>query len=245
MRVPRARARCAATSSVPSATRASPCACVERGTRGRRGASVRSRAPSPRSASASARSTQRRRRPRPSSGSSTSTRVRESSGAITSNDGFSVVAPIRIDRAALDVRQERVLLRLVEAVDLVDEEDGRLAGATQLVLGVGDDLAQLLHAVQHGRERDDRARRSRRASSRASVVLPGAGRAPEDQRLAGAPLASRSRRSDPGRAGVAGRRTRRACAAACARRAARGAGVGRRGGRAREQLGLPRHARAG
>jgi hypothetical protein len=30
------------------------------------------------------------------------------------------------DRAVLDVRQERVLLRLVEAVDLVDEEDRAL-----------------------------------------------------------------------------------------------------------------------
>src|SRR5262249_5401879 len=36
------------------------------------------------------------------------------------------------DRAALDVWQERVLLRLVEAMDLVDEEEDRLAGAAQL-----------------------------------------------------------------------------------------------------------------
>ena len=36
------------------------------------------------------------------------------------------------DHAALDVGQHRVLLRLVEAVDLVDEQDGALADAAAL-----------------------------------------------------------------------------------------------------------------
>jgi hypothetical protein len=58
---------------------------------------------------------------------STTTRERERSGELTSNEGFSVVAPDQDDRAVLDVGRIGVLLRLVEAVDLVDEEDGPAA----------------------------------------------------------------------------------------------------------------------
>ncbi len=54
------------------------------------------------------------------------TRERESSGPMTSNDGFSVVAPIRVTVPSSTYGQDGVLLRLVEAVDLVDEEDGLL-----------------------------------------------------------------------------------------------------------------------
>ena len=110
----------------------------------RRRARRRSRtARSPRSASSSAlrilraeaalrdRSSARRRmrdHRASSSGFSTKTFERDSSAALTSNDGFSVVAPIEHDVAGFDARQERILLRLVEAVDLVDEDDRAPAG---------------------------------------------------------------------------------------------------------------------
>ena len=69
------------------------------------------------------------RRPPRSGARARSTRQRESRAAITSNDGFSVVAPIERDGPVLDGGQERVLLGLVEAVDLVDEQDGALPAA--------------------------------------------------------------------------------------------------------------------
>ena len=43
---------------------------------------------------------------------------------MTSNDGFSVVAPIRRHQSLFHAVQKRILLGLVEAVDFVDEEDG-------------------------------------------------------------------------------------------------------------------------
>ena len=49
--------------------------------------------------------------------------------------------------------QERVLLRLGEAVYLVDEEDGRLRVEEVLAAGLLDDIAHVLHAGGHGRER--------------------------------------------------------------------------------------------
>ena len=65
---------------------------------------------------------------------------------MTAKLGFSVVAPTSDDRAVLDVRQERVLLRLVEAMNLVDEERGALPVKRQAIARRGDDLAQLAHA---------------------------------------------------------------------------------------------------
>ena len=47
------------------------------------------------------------------------------------------------DRAVLDVRQERVLLGLVEAVDLVDEQDRPAAVEGEPVLRLGDRRADL------------------------------------------------------------------------------------------------------
>ena len=61
------------------------------------------------------------------SGLSSNTRARDSKAALIANDGFSVVAPIKHDRAVFDVRQERILLRLVEAVNFVDEQQRALA----------------------------------------------------------------------------------------------------------------------
>ena len=76
------------------------------------------------------------------------------------------------DRARLDVRQERVLLRLVEAMDLVEEEHRALAVLGQPRLGRGDRLAQILDARLHRREPDEVRAAPAPARMRASVVLP-------------------------------------------------------------------------
>ncbi len=57
------------------------------------------------------------------------------------------------DHPALDVREKHVLLRLVETVDLVDEQDGGLA--TQVAPGAGlvDLRADLRHVGLHAVER--------------------------------------------------------------------------------------------
>src|SRR5438445_7134544 len=85
-------------------------------------------------------------------------------------------------RAGLDVGEEGVLLRLVEAVDLVDEEHGRPAVPGELVLCLLDDLSQLLHPLQDGRERD-RVRAARGREQVREGRLAAARRAPEDERL--------------------------------------------------------------
>ena len=86
------------------------------------------------------------------------------------------------DRAALDVRQERVLLRLVEAVDLVDEQDGPSAGLTPAMVGGGDDVLDFANAGRDGAERDEVRPRDRREQA-GHGGLAGARRAPEDQRM--------------------------------------------------------------
>ena len=58
------------------------------------------------------------------------------------------------DRPVLDVGQEGVLLGLVEAVDLIDEEDGAGAEAGGL-FGVDHDLLDLLDAGEDGGELDE------------------------------------------------------------------------------------------
>ncbi len=58
------------------------------------------------------------------------------------------------EQAGLDVRQEGVLLRLVEAVHLVDEDD-RAAPARARLLRVHDGLADVLDAGQHRRQHDE------------------------------------------------------------------------------------------
>ena len=90
-----------------------------------------------------------------SSASRRNTLQRDSSAALTAKLGFSVVAPTSDDRAVLDVRQERVLLGLVESVDLVDEDDRPLALEAQAIARGGDDLAQLPDAPEHGAEGDE------------------------------------------------------------------------------------------
>ncbi len=61
------------------------------------------------------------------------------------------------DVAGLDARQERVLLRLVEAVNLVDEDDRPAAGRPPEPLGLAHHLADFLDAGEHGAERDEPA----------------------------------------------------------------------------------------
>ena len=86
------------------------------------------------------------------------------------------------DGGLLDVRQECVLLPAVEAVDLVDEEDRAAPPPRALGLGLGDDLADLLHAGQHGRERHE-ARAHDVRHQRGQRGLAGARRPPEDHRV--------------------------------------------------------------
>ena len=128
--------------------------------------------------------------------------------------------PDQDDDAVLDVRQQHVLLGLVEAVDLVEEQDrplavglrGRarasastsrtslmpaataLSGAKRLLVWLGDDVGQ------------------RR--------LAGAGRAVEDQRAEPVGLRASGAAACPRRGSAPGRRTRRASAAASGRPAA-------------------------
>ena len=115
-----------------------------------------------------------------SSDLNTSTRARDSSGALSSNDGFSVVAPTRMMVPSSITGRKRVLLRAVEAMDLVDEQQRALpqfAAAARLlehlfeVGDAGEDRGNLLE-MQVGRLRQQPRHRG----------LAGAGRAPEHER---------------------------------------------------------------
>ena len=80
-------------------------------------------------------------------------------------------------RAVFDPRQQRVLLRLVEAVNFIHEEDGALAELAAAILGGGDGGADVGHAGQHGVDGDevrprgvgDDARQGRLAGARRPV----------------------------------------------------------------------------
>ena len=123
------------------------------------------------------------------------------------------------DVAGFDARQERVLLRLVEAVDLVDEDDGPPAGAAPAILRRRHHLLDLLDAGEHGAERHEPRLRELGDDAR-QRGLAGAGRPPEDDRLEHVALDGSAQRRAGRRGCAPGRRCRRACAAACARRAA-------------------------
>jgi hypothetical protein len=84
------------------------------------------------------------------------------------------------DVAALDVGQEGVLLGAVEAVDLVDEEQGAPAGRGAQPLGVGHDALDLGDPRDHRREGHELG--ARRGGDQARERrLAGPRRAPEDQ----------------------------------------------------------------
>ena len=78
------------------------------------------------------------------------------------------------------MRQECVLLRLVEAVNLVDEDDGARAILPR-ALGVGHDLLDFLDAGQHGGELDELGLGHARDDLR-QRGLACARRSPEDER---------------------------------------------------------------
>jgi len=59
------------------------------------------------------------------------------------------------DRVVFHMGQQRVLLGLVPAVDLVDKEDGALVVHAQPLFGLVDDLAQILDAGSDGVERGE------------------------------------------------------------------------------------------
>ena len=86
--------------------------------------------------------------------------MRLRSGGLTSKNGFSVVAPISDERAVLDRRQQGVLLGLVEAVDLVEEQDRALSVLAEALAGPLDDLADVLDAGGHRRQLLERPRRA-------------------------------------------------------------------------------------
>jgi hypothetical protein len=84
------------------------------------------------------------------------------------------------DGAVFDVGQEGVLLGLVEAVDLIDEEDG--AGAEfRRFFGVDHDLLDLLDAGEHGGELDE-AGAGDVGDDAGEGGLADSGRSPEDHR---------------------------------------------------------------
>ncbi len=83
------------------------------------------------------------------------------------------------DAAALDVGQEGVLLGLVEAVNLVDEEDGARAVGGGL-LGVDHDLLDLLDAGEDGGELDEGGG-GEVGDDLGEGGFADAGRAPEDE----------------------------------------------------------------
>jgi hypothetical protein len=85
-------------------------------------------------------------------------------------------------QALLDERQEGVLLRLVEAMHLVDEEDRRLAAARELVLRGLHRFADVLHAAEHRRKRHEVRVEGVRHQAR-ERGLARSGRAPEDHRV--------------------------------------------------------------
>ena len=79
--------------------------------------------------------------------------------------------------AFLHRRQQRVLLRLVEAVDLVEEEDRAVAGRAEPLARARQHLAHILDRRRNGGELLERgARRSRRRCARASSFPTRAGR---------------------------------------------------------------------
>ena len=141
------------------------------------------------------------------------------SAELTSKYGFSVVAPIRVSEPFLDGRQQRVLLCLVEAMDLVQEEDRPLPGAAEPVAGTGEggthvgdrrrDRGELLE----GRTGGDARRCGPGSSCRCRAARRGSSSRPGPRR-------SRAAAPSPRRAPAPVPRTRRASSDAAAGRAA-------------------------
>ena len=124
----------------------------------------------------------------------------ESSGGFTSKYGFSVVAPISIEQARLDRGQQRVLLRLVEPVDLVEEQDRALAVLAEAAARPGRSPPARPSPPAVTADSCSNALAVWPAISRASVVLPvpgGPQRITDDSRSAS--ISARSGRPGPSR----------------------------------------------
>ena len=124
------------------------------------------------------------------------------------------------DEPALHAGEQRVLLRLVEAVHLVEEEDRALAALAEPVAGALEGVAHVLHAGAHGAELLERLA-GVGGDGLGQRRLPGARRPPEDHRRQPVALHQRPQRLAPDRAGAAARRCRPGSAAAAAPPAAR------------------------
>ena len=85
------------------------------------------------------------------------------------------------EETVLHARQERVLLGLVEPVDLVEEQDRAGASLPEPLARSLDDLAHVLHRGRHRRELLEGLRRAIGDQSR-QRRLADAGRTPEDHR---------------------------------------------------------------
>ena len=85
------------------------------------------------------------------------------------------------ERAVLDRGEQRVLLRAVEAVDLVEEAERAPAHLGQVLAGLVDDAPHVGHAGGDGRERHEPRAGGLRGQAR-QRGLAGARRAPQDQR---------------------------------------------------------------
>src|SRR5690606_28314404 len=76
--------------------------------------------------------------------------------------------------------EEGIVLRLVEAVDLVAEEDGARTAGVPPRLGLTQDLADARHAFRDRAERDEDGARAL-GDDAGERRLPRPGRAPEDE----------------------------------------------------------------
>ena len=98
----------------------------------------------------------------------------------------------------LDVGQQRVLLRLVEAVDLVEEEDRAPAARAEPLPRPREHLAHVLHRRRDRRQLLERgAGRARRRSARASSCRCRAGRRRSSERTRSSSIARRSAEPSP------------------------------------------------
>ena len=112
------------------------------------------------------------------------------------------------DEPLLHGGQERILLRLVEAVDLVEEEDRPLAVAAELVTGPLDDPADIGDCCRDGGMLLESGP-GRRGDDAGERRLAAAGRDRRRSTRRRDPRRSRARARSPARRPSAGRRSRR------------------------------------
>ncbi len=121
------------------------------------------------------------------SDSRVSSSERDSSGEMTEKNGFSRGRADEGDPAVLHGREQRVLLGLVEAVDLVDEQDGLPPGHAQLAAGALDGRTDVLDPGRDGRDLDEPAL-GHVGDDVGQRGLAGARRPPQEQRHGGLAL---------------------------------------------------------